>query len=89
VTAIRRLDKGFADLFTHSPTTSKAAMRILFSLSVSPDTPFYTRDVSQAFICSQYELFRDVWIVPPKEANRHPDALWLLKKPLYGLPESG
>jgi hypothetical protein len=89
VTAIRRPHKGSADLFTHSPTTTKAAMRILFSLSVSLDTPLYTRDVSQAFICSKYEVLRDFWIVPPKEANRHPDALWLLKEPLYGLPESG
>lgn len=49
----------------------------------------YTRDVSQAYVCSKFELLRDVYVVPPKEANCSPDVLWLLLKPLYGLPESG
>jgi hypothetical protein len=75
VTAIKRLDKGSEDLFTHSQTTTKAATRILLSLSASLGTDLYTRDVSQAFVCSRYELLREVWIVPPKEAGRHPDAL--------------
>jgi hypothetical protein len=89
VTAIKRLDKRSEDLFTHSPKTTKAATRILLSLSASFGTDLSTRDVSQALVSSRYELLREVWVVPPKEAGRHPDALWLLKRPLYWLPESG
>jgi hypothetical protein len=44
VTAIRRLDKGSRDLFTYSPTTTKASMRLLFSISaVYADTTIYKR----------------------------------------------
>jgi Reverse transcriptase (RNA-dependent DNA polymerase) len=89
VTAIRRLDKGSRDLFTYSPTTTKASTRLLFSISASMRTRLFTRDISQAYVCSKFDLLRDVYIVPPKEAHCHPDILWKLTKPLYGLPESG
>lgn len=47
-----------------------------------------TRDISQVFFSSEYDPLREVFIVPPKEANRPKVDLWRLLKPLYGLRES-
>lgn len=56
--------------------------------SASYDWELRTRDILQAFVSSEFDLFREVYIVPPKEVGRPKDELWRLLKPLYGLPES-
>lgn len=89
VQALPHLDKDKPRLFTFSPTISKASFRLMLSLAASLDYPVFIRDVSQAFVCAEYDLLRDAFVVPPKELNLPKNVLWRLKKPLYGLPESG
>eukprot|EP00173_Palmaria_palmata_P000915 Plantae.Rhodophyta-Palmaria_palmata.ctg14716.p1 GENE.Plantae.Rhodophyta-Palmaria_palmata.ctg14716~~Plantae.Rhodophyta-Palmaria_palmata.ctg14716.p1 ORF type:complete len:201 (-),score=15.59 Plantae.Rhodophyta-Palmaria_palmata.ctg14716:638-1240(-) len=48
-----------------------------------------TRGVSQAYVSTVHTLLRTVFIIPLKEASIHPDELWKLRRPLYGLPEAG
>lgn len=89
VQAMRKLDWDYQSLFTFAPTVAKASSRLLLTLAASLDLPLATRDVSQAFVCTTHPLLREVYITPPKEARAHPDELWRLCRPLYGLPEAG
>ena len=88
VQAVKRADRDSPSLFKYSPTTTRSSTRLLLSTAASMDWEVRTRDISQAFVSSEYDLLREVYIVPPKEANRPKDELWRLLKPLYGLPES-
>ena len=88
VQAVKRADRDSPRLFKYSPTTTRSSTRILLSTAASKDWEIRTRDISQAFVSSEYDLLREVFIVPPKEANRPKEELWRLLKPLYGLPES-
>lgn len=89
VQAMRKLDWDYQSLFTYAPTVAKASSRLLLTLAASLDLPLATRDVSQAFVCTTHPLLREVYVTPPKEARAHPDELWRLCRPLYGLPEAG
>lgn len=88
VQALPHIDRDKPNLFTFSSTVSKASCRILLSISASCRYQLYLRDVSEAFVSSEFDLLRDAFIIPPKELNLPANVLWRLKKPLYGLPES-
>lgn len=89
VQAMRKLDWDYQSLFSYAPTVAKASSRLLLTLAASLDMPLATRDVSQAYVCTTHPLLREVYVTPPKEARPHPDELWRLCRPLYGLPEAG
>lgn len=89
VQAMPHADKDRSHLFTYSPTVTKASFRILLSLAACNGFDVYLRDISQAYVCSEFDLIRDAYIVPPKSLGLPENTLWKLKKPLYGLPESG
>lgn len=88
VQAVKRSDRDSPNLFKYSLTTTQSSTRILLSTAASYDWELRTRDISKAFVSSDYDLLREVFILPSKEANRLKEALWRLLKPLYVMPES-
>lgn len=67
-------------LFSNNPTTTRSSTRLLLSISASLNWEVRTRDISQAFVFSEYDLLRKVFNVPPKEAKRPKDELWRLRR---------
>ncbi len=60
------------------------AIAAMFPKSVS-----YTRDISQAYLQSNTELERSVYLRPPTEMEVDDDCILRARKPLYVIPESG
>ena len=89
VQAMRKLDDDYGHLFTYSPTVAQSSSRMVMTIAASLGTELVSRDVSQAYVCTTHALLREVFVVPPPEANAPKDELWLLCRPLYGLPEAG
>lgn len=71
VQAVKRSDRDSQNLFKYSPTTTKPSTRLLLSTDASFDWELRIKDILQAFVSSEFELLREVYILPPKEA-RHP-----------------
>ena len=79
--------KGFQEkerVPSDSPTVAKTALRTLMALAASNCWEVMTTDIKSAFLQGK-ELDRDIFILPPKEANVSPGWIWRLKKTLYGL----
>lgn len=89
VQAMPHADRDRSHLFTYSPTVTKASFRILLTLAASHGFDVHLRDIKQAYVCSEFDLIHEAYIVPPKTLKLDPTILWRLRKPLYGLPESG
>jgi hypothetical protein len=89
VQAMRKLDNDYHSLFTYAPSVTKASSRLLLTVAAGLEMDVATRGISQAYVCTTKPLLRDVCVIPPKEAKVSEDELWLLRRPLYGLPESG
>jgi hypothetical protein len=65
---------------------SKTAFRVLLTMAASKQWEIETTDIKRAFLQGQ-DLDRDVFLIPPKEANAL-GKLWKLLKGLYGLKEA-
>ena len=75
---------------TKSPTVSRLGQRIAVALAaLHPQHDAYVRDVSQAYLQSETYLNLTVFLKPPPELNLSDEKLLLVKKPLYGIAESG
>lgn len=88
VTRARLVARGFEESFSSnvdSPTIGKSAVRLLICIAQSQSWSIKSTDIKSAFLQGQ-QLEREVFIKPPKEANT--DALWLLKRCLYGLNDA-
>ena len=90
VTKARLCARGFEDeegtnRRTDSPTCSKEALRITFSIIASSNWTCKSMDIKRAFLQGN-TLDREIFIKPPKEANTN--KLWRLKKCVYGLNEA-
>ena len=70
-----------------SPTVKKVNLRIQLTLAVQNNWIMCSADVQAAFLQS-IDLDREVYVRPVAEAN-HQGLLWRLKKPMYGLGDSG
>ena len=70
-----------------SPTVKKINLRLMLAICVQNGWTMCSSDVQAAFLQS-VELDREVYVKPVKEAN-HQGLLWKLKKPMYGLGDSG
>ncbi len=78
------------NISTKSPTITKLSQRIAISLAACyPELKPYLRDIIQAFIQALSTLERDVYLKPLPEMNLADDEVLLVRKPLYGVPESG
>ena len=89
VQAVGSKDRDKRMLFTYSPTVDRSSVRIMLSIAAGMGLDIYLRDISQAYVSSDSSLLRDVYVVPPPELGLDSDILWIVRRPLYGLPESG
>ena len=70
-----------------SPTISKQSLRIQFTLAMQNNWKMHSADVTAAFL-QACPLKRKIYVKPVLEAG-HKGMLWLLKRPMYGLDDSG
>ena len=71
-----------------SPTVSKSAMRLLFTVAPNKAWKIKTTDIKSAFLQGK-ELDRIIYVKPPKEARKkEKKVVWRLKKCLYGLNDA-
>ena len=85
--ALGNLDRKINLSATDSPTLSRETMRILLSTIANLEFQLQGCDVSSAFLQGA-PLDRTVYMNPPVQ-YRTPGKVWLLKKPVYGLADSG
>ena len=90
----RLVAKGFQDadkdeVVKESPTCGRDHFRVILSLfaSIREWTACEILDVKTAFL-QGLPISRNIFIVPPKEANEAEDCLWKLKKCVYGLTDA-
>ena len=86
----RLVAKGFQEealVQKDSPTISRCGMRIMLTIAISKEWVLKTTDIRSAFLQGK-TLERDVFIVPPKEANVKENKVWKLRKCLYGLDDA-
>ena len=75
---------------TKAPTISQMGERIALTIAVMhPEGQTYVRDVTQAYVQSESELEREVYLEPVPEMNLPKGKVLGAVKPLYGVPESG
>ena len=70
-----------------SPTVKKQNLRIQMALAVQNNWTMQSADVQAAFL-QAVALDREIFVKPVAEA-KHVGFLWRLKKPMYGLDDSG
>ena len=66
-----------------SPTAHKDSIKLALSIAANEDFDIISADVKAAFLQGR-QLDRNVFVIPPPEAN-HEGMLWLLQKGAYGL----
>ena len=66
-----------------SPTAHKDSLKLALAIAANEKFDIISADVKSAFLQGK-SLDRNVFVVPPVEANQH-GKLWLLKKGAYGL----
>ena len=83
-------DKCATSISTKSPTVSRMGQRIaVTTATLSPEHVAYIRDISQSYLQSESNFERHVYLEPPQEMHLPKDRVPLVRKPLYGIPESG
>ena len=70
-----------------SPTVQLESVRIIMAVSAVRNWEFGVIDVSRAYLQSA-NLEREVYVRPPKGAEKNANTYWKAKKPLYGLSDS-
>lgn len=76
-----------------APTILRSSTRIILSLASTMGFGLWSRDVKQAFIQSEENLHRELYVKPPKRPDllgmiHQPEGLLHAVKTLYGLAES-
>ncbi len=82
--------KGFQEkshIQSDSPTGSKECLRILLSIIITKGWKVNSLDIKSAFLQGNL-IQRNVFLVPPPEANAGNDILWKLHKCVYGLNDA-
>ena len=69
-----------------SPTVDRISANIFFAIAANESWEVETVDVPSAFLQGE-PLDRDIFVVPPKEANLE-GKLWHMKKAAYGLNDA-
>ncbi len=83
-------DQAAATIATKSPTISRVAQRSCVAIAPSyKNHKPYSRDISQAYSQAHTNLERPVYLIAPPEMQLADDDVLLVRKPLYGIPESG
>ena len=82
--------KGFQEeiiVRSDSPTVGKSTFRTMLTIAVSNNWDIKTTDITSAFLQGD-EIDREIYMKPPPEAGLHPNQVWKLTKPLYGLNDA-
>jgi transposase InsO family protein len=86
----RLVARGFEEDVTScvdSPTVGKSTVRIVLTVAASMKWTVKTTDIKSAFLQGM-PLQRDVYLIPPPEAEAEENVLWKLNKCLYGLNDA-
>ena len=86
----RLVVRGFeeeGDMQRDSPTAAKDTLRVFFALSASKKLECAAIDVKAAFL-QGHDIERNVYVLPPKEADVANGNIWKLKKVVYGLNDA-
>ena len=67
-----------------SPTVDKTSTRILYAIAANEGWEIESLDVTSAFLQGR-KLERDLFVIPPQEANCPRGLVWKMIKPAYGL----
>ena len=87
----RLVARGFGEanstVLTDSPTCSKESLRLIFTICASKPWKIHSLDISTAFLQGK-SIDREVYVLPPAEANVDKSCLWKLKVCVYGLGDA-
>jgi hypothetical protein len=86
----RLVARGFEEkeyVRSDSPTVGKSSMRVLLALAANFGWKVRTTDIKSAFLQGKI-LDREVFLIPPKEAEVETGYIWKLKRCLYGLNDA-
>ena len=89
-TRARLVARGFEENVTankDSPTVGRVAVRVFLSLCASKCWKVKTTDIKSAFLQGN-PIDRDVFIIPPREAEVPEGKIWKLRRCLYGLNDA-
>lgn len=77
-------------LFTHVLTDQHALLQILLTLlACFPNMDIITNDASKAYVQSETEIRRNIFVRPPSFLGYPPEFLLRVICPLYGMSEAG
>lgn len=86
-------DEGKHDILTQSPKIQRCSQRLILCIApgLLPKHKLYLRDITQAYVQSEFPLNRKIYAKPPKEISDSLLNVMVMQilRPLYGLPESG
>ncbi|XP_024081556.1 uncharacterized protein LOC106664782 [Cimex lectularius] len=73
---------------TFSPVVKYPSLRFLFALATKKDMNITHMDVKTAYL--QGQIDKEIYVIPPEEMKNKPKGkVWLLKRAMYGLKQSG
>jgi len=72
---------------TDSPTVNKITLKLMLTIAASKGWEVTCSDISRAFLQTE-DISRDVYVLPPPEANVRRGKVWKLKRAAYGLIDS-
>lgn len=87
-------DDGKTSVLTQSPTIQRVSQRIILLIATClrneiEGINLYLRDISEAYVQSTTSLTRKFFVRSPIDIELPPGTIWLVKRPLYGIPEAG
>ena len=72
---------------TDSPTVNKITLKLMLTIAASKGWEIRCSDISRAFLQTE-DINRDVFVIPPPEAQVKRGIIWKLKRAAYGLIDS-
>ena len=70
-----------------SPTVFKNTLKVVLAIAANQQWELSTIDIKAAFLQGN-KIERNVYVIPPKEANVQQGYLWRLRKTVYGLNDA-
>ena len=82
----RGFEEDSSSFRTDSPTCSRTALRLVFTIAATNEWEINSLDISSAFLQGN-EIDRDVYLRPPIDVCSK-DQVWKLKRCIYGLNDA-
>ncbi len=74
-------------LHSYPPTASREMLIVALNIIAKREWRVNTLDVKQAFLQSD-DINREVYVIPPPEANLGDETIWKLRVAVYGLADA-